>query len=675
MEEHRRAFVKIIKENIAINVTVMRFVHIGLPRAGKTTTQRRLLGKMLDILSTQGEGENLPSTAIETYQAMLGSIDGENWSISMNLAEEAEILLTHFFPQVNVSSTKSSLPPQRLKNSHVESTKSILYSLYSLLQHLSSWLFGNNSQEVNEEEFEPFKKVIIEENGADWSSKRSQPTEDRILLFNTDTGGQPEYIDLIAPLVVGPSLYFLYHRLNESLDEESNITYTDNITPKSSTITVQDFLFQSLSAIESFSERALNTSINSNIILVGTFRDEVSEDEVEKKSDLLWKKIKSSHYRHMIQEISPGRYILEVNNYNGSQEGISSIRKVLREIFRIKYTSKVLLPVKWLILSLRMRMREEPMMTFKECEKLARRLEINSTDLKEALWYFHHVMGIILYYEDLDMVISNVNILFNSIKELITSMKSFKTVREGAKKFISMAIFSERNVKAALTKQRNNTIPFHTLVKLLQHLNILTVTEAFSEGFGRNEGDIYFMPSLLQIARADELDIQSKDSDPAHLLVWFKSGYVPVGVFSLMIVNLESQKLKGWTLDKSSMKKNKLGFKMKCNNEITFIARPKYIEIVISRHGSHCAISTESLCSNILSVINSTLRNMTSNMKLDFRFGFKNLDFPKEDYLCIYYYNDQEGNGLDCLHPRESKGYASFQLLNQHQEVWFKPGW
>ncbi len=52
----------------------------------------------------------------------------------------------------------------------------------------------------------------------DWSSKRNQPIEDRILLFNTDTGGQPEYIDLIAPLVVEPSLYFLYHRLNEPLD-------------------------------------------------------------------------------------------------------------------------------------------------------------------------------------------------------------------------------------------------------------------------------------------------------------------------------------------------------------------------------------------------------------------------------------------------------------------------
>ncbi len=657
MEEHRRRFDKIIQEGPTINVTVMRFVHIGLPRAGKTTTQRRLLGKMLDILSTQGDGKNSPSTVIESYQAIIGLIESGNWSISMDLTEEVEILLTHFFPQVN------------------ESTKSI-----SLLQRLSSWLFGNNSPEVNKEEFEPFKKVIEESNGTDWSSKRSQPTEDRILLFNTDTGGQPEYIDLIAPLVVGPSLYFLYHQLNEPLDKEYDIVYTDNegndTPPQRSTITVQDFLLQSLSAIESFSERALNTSINSNIILVGTFRDKVSEDEVKKRSDLLWKKINSSYYKHMIQEISPGRYILDVNNYNGSQEGINRIRKVLEEIFSIKYTSesKVILPVSWLILSLRMRMREEPMMTFKECKKLAVRLKISSTDLKEALWYFHHKMGIILYYEYLDMVISNVNILFNSIKELITSMKSFNVARDGAKKFISMAIFSKKNVKAALKKQNINTIPFHTLVKLLQHLNILTVTEAFSEEYGRDEGDIYFMPSLLQFSKADELDIQSKDSDPAHLLVWFKSGYVPVGVFSLMIVNLESQKLNGWTLDKLNMKKNKLEFKMKCDDEITFITRPKYIEIVISRHGSHCVISTEFLCSKILSIINSTVRNVTSNMKLDFSFGFKNEDFPKEDYLCIYY-NDEEDNGLKCQHPRELKDYTSFQFLNRRQEVWFKQGW
>ncbi len=199
----------------------------------------------------------------------------------------------------------------------------------------------------------------------------------------------------------------------------------------------------------------------------------------------------------------------------------------------------------------------------------------------------------------------------------------------------------------------------------------MTVTEVFSEEYGRNDGGIiYFMPSLLQLARADELDIQSKDSDPAHLLVLFKSGYVPVGVFSLMIVNLESQKLKGWTLDKPNMKKNKLGFKMKCNNNITFIARPKYIEIVISRHGSHCVISIESLCSNILSVIYSTLRNVTSS---NFSFGFKNSEFPEEDYLCVYY-NDEEDIGLECQHPQELTDYKSFQPLNQSQKVWFKPG-
>ncbi len=120
----------------------MRFVHIGLPQAGKTTTQRRLLGKMLDISSTQGDKENPPSTAIESYQAILGSIESENWSISMNLTEEAEILLTHFFPQVNVSSTKSSLPPQSLKKSAI-------------------------TPATDEEYFSPFKnfKVIEEQTG------------------------------------------------------------------------------------------------------------------------------------------------------------------------------------------------------------------------------------------------------------------------------------------------------------------------------------------------------------------------------------------------------------------------------------------------------------------------------------------------------------------------------
>ncbi len=68
--------------------------------------------------------------------------------------------------------------------------------------------------------------------------------------------------------------------------------------------------------------------------------------------------------------------------------------------------------------------------------------------------------------------------------------------------------------------------------------------------------------------------------------------------------------------------------------------------------------------------MNSTLRSVTSNMKLNFSFGFKNLDFPKEDYLCTYY-NDEVDSGLECQHPQELMRYTSFKPLKGRQEDWF----
>ena len=94
----------------------------------------------------------------------------------------------------------------------------------------------------------------------------------------------------------------------------------------------------------------------------------------------------------------------------------------------------------------------------------------------------------------------------------------------------------------------------------------------------------YFMPSILRGVKAEKLNICSCFSDPATLLLCYECGYIPLGLFSAMITNILSLKLKDWDLNEETMHRNKIVFRVGTDNDIvTLISRPKYIKIIVSR--------------------------------------------------------------------------------------------
>ncbi len=119
-----------------------------------------------------------------------------------------------------------------------------------------------------------------------------------ILLINTDTGGQAEFLDLHAALVQGPSFNLLFSRLTDELDRPFKIHFTNkegkSTEQEDSTMTVEEVLFQALSSIACFSsscpdgdEVSSDTEASnsfaryskSKVMFVGTHRDLVSEKE------------------------------------------------------------------------------------------------------------------------------------------------------------------------------------------------------------------------------------------------------------------------------------------------------------------------------------------------------------------------------------------------------------
>ena len=522
--------------------------------------------------------------------------------------------------------------------------------------------------------------------------------ENMILLINTDVGGQAEFLDLQASLVQGPSFNLLFSRLVDELESQFEVYYTneegESTEKEDSIMTTEQVLFQCLSSIACYSgtfsdgddtpsgeDSASNTRSKkerpskSKVMFIGTHRDMVSQEEFEEKDKLLQEKIKCTPFykKGIIKYATEDQLMLPVDNMRGGQDEMDSIRKILEKAIKESF-EKVKIPASWLVLSLQMRAKKMRTMKLEECEELARKVKISPSELQHALWFLHHRVGVLLYYPELEAlkgtVICDIQVLYDSATNLIKNVFTFdevgKTVSE---KFRERALFSLKDVKKATSGHTDALIPLNKLVQLLEYLGVLTIID---QSQGSNSQPTYFMPCVLKTATASELRVHScGDSDPAPLMIRYDCGYVPVGMFPSMITNLVSQKLKGWKMLEECLRKNRVQFLVgEDYDTVTLISRPRYLEIVISRTETF-QDSTESLCSHVRSVIQSTLSIATSRMNyrfsMGYKFGFECPTHPGREHLCVLAH--ERARKMECLQDE-----MEINPLQPQHKVWFSGG-
>ena len=114
-----------------------------------------------------------------------------------------------------------------------------------------------------------------------------------------------------------------------------------------------------------------------------------------------------------------------------------------------------------------------------------------------------------------------------------------------------------------------------TLIAVLKHLRILS--EIFDT---KGEVSEYFIPFLLKSYEVESMEVILTDDAPAPLLVTFKCGYCPTGLFSALITEL----LLKWSLSEKPIYRNKVVFLVGNDfDEVTLINRPSFYEVQIKR--------------------------------------------------------------------------------------------
>jgi len=111
-----------------------------------------------------------------------------------------------------------------------------------------------------------------------------------------DTGGQPEFKDMLPMLTIGPGLYLLFFNLEWNLKEQFKVYYQhplgESTTTGKSMITLENMLLSTLSSISCSSALVSGKEVNSSYMheiltsskfvayLVGTHKDKILEEHI-----------------------------------------------------------------------------------------------------------------------------------------------------------------------------------------------------------------------------------------------------------------------------------------------------------------------------------------------------------------------------------------------------------
>ena len=622
----------------------LKCLFTGPPRTGKTTLMKRLLKAVKNLISLgepspSGGFENPISVVIgETRERVTAFMESDvDWQTQHDLLDEAQTVLGF----IDQQPTSNVVPTSQQLGSPTSNPPAPGLDLPKrdpptrILPH-------SNQPPVEADTLDDVKQLmqeVFEKRGL----RTIEDIEKTTTLYLMDTGGQPEFQEIMPIILNGPALHMIFFNLGFNLNEPVFIQFCQQnginamITYKSS-YTGKQMIYQLLSSFYCFS-MFFSTHSKPTAVLIGTHLDRVQlknqeGKELEEINDSLKQLFSNAefHTRGFLtypkqddRDDRDDRVFIPVNNYSGDEEEIQQLQTFLRQIIDDRFNS-VPLPSSWLLFHLLLRHRYETspgVCTLAECRALARGCGLDEKDVPQVLQYIHQHLGTILFYEQVEglneLVICDPNLLFNSIYHLVAvsfaGERAYHTSAAEVRKTGEIPI-SELQ-KHIHSQPSSSLLTNDHIVKLLKYFKILT---ELPDG-------IFFMPCLLQPNHSLKLTTeQLLDLFAPPLLVCFDGNYIPVGVFSALVVKLTQS---SWKPDRTSRYRNYISFLTEDGlSSVELIVYPDYLEfrIPIDNHTKEEPEEIHQFCMEVRKTVVDTLKSILDlhehTKKVQFQLGF-----------------------------------------------------
>ncbi len=718
--KYEDAYKHFIVSKEVLELLSLKFMSLGPPRQGKSTTLRRIKKEIIDLLSAKEEEQIHGSTgAVQCCSNMLvqGKSDPTtaertaNWTIVKNLIEEASLLFHTLKDSFQIESTSdATADSHRGSDTRAEvSQASSTGQSHSVEENKQPW--HKEITPLSTAHDQPGDQAVsspdYSELAAIFQTVSKQPhfAENvkhsfKVFLRMEDTGGQPELMDMLPALTIGPGLYLLFFSYKFQLHEEYGVFYQrasgETTAPEKSEFTLQEMLLRTLASISCFSSSThlqplpgpdnsaigeILESSKSVVYVVGTHKDKVSEEVIATVDSQLQKVIRDtdSYKKGIVQFCSKDKLVVSLDNMGGGVEEIDHLHQLLENAME-KHFKKLKIPAVWLLFSLCLRMREVRTASLETCLALSHAFNMTPYETKAALWFLHHHAGVLMYFPSVpgleDMVIIDTQVVYDSITGVILKAMSFDSVGQAtSERFRNTGRFSMTDLKTATADISGDLIPPEQLVALLSYLHLIAEIASSVESSDPNsalgEEKKYIMPCVLENTSAKELDLFHKESCSSSFvepfLMYFSSGFTPMGLFPAAMACLVSNK--SFTFITEGVKKNMVHFLYGSKRiRVTFISRCKYFEVVVSCDPTF-QDSIHHECTALKQEIEDTLQEASSRMNynssMDYQFAFDCRSHEGGNHLGIVHEVESIPSAMTCVN--DSQGIA---LQNRHL-IWY----
>ena len=381
-------------------------------------------------------------------------------------------------------------------------------------------------------------------------------TSYRKVIF-VDSGGQPQFHEMLPAFLRRMTLYVFVFKLSEELATKPVVEYYNSKgevvgTPYQSAQTNEQLFQHCLRTLHTHRTTSGSECKSSRIMVVGTHRDREGECTTETRTDKN-KKLASLLLPAFKDEViysnlAENEFIFAVNAKDPQPQDKALVRDVQRLILSDCSPNPVKVPLSYYCLELVLEEASQTLgrgvLSIDECLEAASQLHFNKHTLDAALEFLDEISVLFYYPEVLEgVVFTDPQVLLDKATEPVEKIHSLRKATSGSvsgewQEFKDHALFTLALLDDSAF-QKHYVAGLFTPVELVKLFRRLLIIADFS-------ATKYFMPALLEVLEEDKVcEHRVPDDSPAAALALdFPLGGPRLGTFCTLtcfLVSLNNQ--------------------------------------------------------------------------------------------------------------------------------------
>ena len=582
----------------------------GINGAGKSCVISRFFGiNPPDVYSSTGIADrsyrglahHIASLGFDSWELLLGNSMLEICAPQLPLVPEASSVPGSAAAPTTTPTTTTSQHQVRNPVSVIQSFLRKLRFTSSRESDLSPSSSPSSSQFSSHAADESSSQPLLRRSRACFAMmhimKHKRGTEPSVvhLLHMIDTGGQPEFMEVIPSLLHNSNLSILVLNLAQGLDVYPEIAFYEEgkatIRPNPSSLTNRQII-QRLARTMQAKITSQAGGKHSKIIVIGTHRDCVKKEEVPAVLAVINKALKeifsSSLQDMLIVNVSLNEIVFPVNSIDPDTVDLQSFDTIRHKISQC--TAKddgINTPISFFmfeqdVMELAQQLQRE-VLSRQECLQIGRRLQMSEEVVQAALIYFHQ-RTIFMYFQHVlpNVVFVNPQNPLNVYKAIVFYSYQVKSGSVRGLQAKVIKLLEKACISESLLQEESFANCFHRnifeprdaieLFRYLYSISPLSEEEqqpansqqlpspcppVASQGRQKEVEREYLMMSLLPDIPNNEIEkILPPSSNVSPLSIQFSGDCVPIGCFGNMIACAISQHKWSFNLKVHSPKHN-----------------------------------------------------------------------------------------------------------------------